>query len=447
MQHISIYDYLLLPLYLALFYILVKRRSLRFDDLELRKIFLIAFGLRMLGSIAYSLMVQYYYGYGDAFTYYEGGNFIIDQVKDNIGNIKYLFAPASELQRVYSLEFGNSGGVNGYIAADSSAAIMKASAMISILSFNRFLITSLFLGLFSFAGQWKLFQVFNDINKYRNQKLLAFAVLYTPAIWFWSSGLLKESICLGGLGFIINILYNSIVKKKGSPVNWVVLALLVYIVYVIKSYIIAILFVSIFFTVLFIFFQKIKIVLLRVVFTLLSLLILYFSLSLSDFSEQISELAEESVMQIETFQKNYQSVQTQDESSRAGFEMSTITPTFGGMLLKSPAVIFTCLFRPFVWESRKLIILLSSLESTLLLITVLFLLVKTRIFGFFRIVFSDPYVFFSFTLSILFATIIGFTTFNFGTMTRYKIMLLPFFYFMLVVIYTKVLEKKMPAAL
>ena len=164
MQHISIYDYLLLPLYLALFYILVKRRSLRFDDLELRKIFLIAFGLRMLGSIAYSLMVQYYYGYGDAFTYYEGGNFIIDQVKDNIGNIKYLFAPASELQRVYSLEFGNSGGVNGYIAADSSAAIMKASAMISILSFNRFLITSLFLGLFSFAGQWKLFQVFNDIN-------------------------------------------------------------------------------------------------------------------------------------------------------------------------------------------------------------------------------------------------------------------------------------------
>ena len=101
MQHITIYDYLLLPLYLFLFYFLVKRRSIRFEDIELRKIFLIAFGLRMLGSIVYSLMVQYYYGYGDAFTYYVGGNFLIEQIQTDFSNIKYLFAPASELQHLY----------------------------------------------------------------------------------------------------------------------------------------------------------------------------------------------------------------------------------------------------------------------------------------------------------------------------------------------------------
>ena len=198
MQHITIYDYLLLPLYLFLFYFLVKRRSIRFEDIELRKIFLIAFALRMLGSIAYSLIVQYYYGYGDAFTYYVGGNFLIEQIQTDFSNIRYLFTPASELQHLYSLENGNVGGVNGYISITSSAAIMKASAVISLLSFNKFLITSLFFGLFSFAGQWKLFQVFNDINKKQNQKLLAFVASPKPmpdsnCINWWVPRLMRPS--------------------------------------------------------------------------------------------------------------------------------------------------------------------------------------------------------------------------------------------------------------
>ncbi len=442
MQHITIYDYLLLPLYLLLFYILVKRRSLRFEDLELRKIFLIAFALRMFGSVAYSMLVQYYYGYGDAFTYYVGGNFIIDQIQADFSNIKYLVFPADELQRLYSLENGKVGGINGWIGISSTVAVMKISAVTSILSFNKFLITSVFFGLFSFAGQWKLFQVFNNINKGKNQKLLAFAVLYTPAIWFWGSGLMKESICMGALGFIISILYNAIVKKRVVPVDWVLLILLVYIIYTIKSYIIAILLITVFFTLLFSLFQKIKLILIRIALTFLTLLIVYFSLTLSDFNEQMNDLAEESVMQIESFQKNYQTTQELDETSKAGFEMSSLNPSFESMLLRSPVVISSCLFRPFIWESRKLIILLSSFESTLLMLGFFFLLIKSRVFGFLNLIFTNHYIFFCFLLSILFATIIGFTTFNFGTMTRYKIVLLPFLYFMLVNIYTKLMEKK-----
>ena len=91
---------------------------------------------------------------------------------------------------------------------------MKLSGVIAVITFNKFLITSLLLGFFAFAGQWKLFMVFNDINKGRNQKLLAWTVLYTPSVWFWGSGLIKESICMGALGFIISILYKMFTKKK-----------------------------------------------------------------------------------------------------------------------------------------------------------------------------------------------------------------------------------------
>ena len=68
MQHITIIDYLLLPVYLYIFYIIVRKRSVKYTDAGLRKIFLTAFFLRMFGSFAYSMMVQYYYGYGDSFT-------------------------------------------------------------------------------------------------------------------------------------------------------------------------------------------------------------------------------------------------------------------------------------------------------------------------------------------------------------------------------------------
>ncbi|MBK8495615.1 MAG: hypothetical protein IPL50_11725 [Chitinophagaceae bacterium] len=107
MQYITIYDYLLLPIYLFLFYILVKRRSLNMSDVELRKIFLIAFGLRMFGSVGDSLMIQYYYGYGDSFTYFNGSSFFNPQVKLDLGNIKYFFVPAKEVSEWYKFEAEN----------------------------------------------------------------------------------------------------------------------------------------------------------------------------------------------------------------------------------------------------------------------------------------------------------------------------------------------------
>lgn len=243
MQYITIYDFLLLPVYLFIFYILVKRRSLKINDLELRKIFLIAFGLRMFGSVAYSFMVQYYYGYGDSFTYFTGSRFLTEQVKLDLNNIKYFFAPAKEVSEWYKFEAENNY-YTGYLATASNLFVMKLAALISLVSFNKFLIISIFFALFSFAGQWKLFRVFHDINKGEHTKLLAFAVLYTPSIWFWGSGLMKDSVCIGATGFIIAILYKNFIKKQFALKDMLLLVVMFYIVNIIKSYIAIILLVG-----------------------------------------------------------------------------------------------------------------------------------------------------------------------------------------------------------
>jgi len=441
MQKITVIDFALLPLYLAIFYYFVKRKAASYD-IEMRKIFLIAFFLRMLGCISYSLVLQYYYGgAGDSFTYYEGSDFIHDQLIENIGNIKYYFVSAREFQQWFQSESGDQN-LLGYIGIASANAVMKISALISFVAFNKFMIISLFFALFSFAGQWKLFQVFNDYNKGKNQTLLAYAVLYSPSIWFWGSGLMKDSICLGAMGFIIHILYKNIIKKQISLKQLVFVPFLIYLVFIIKSYIILILFASIMVVIFVRYIWQLKNILVRVAAILLFVIISTLFLFLSDFSGQINDLVEESYSQVQLFQQNYQNLQSLDENSKAGFELGNFDASLSSMLIKSPGVIFSSLFRPFLWESKKIIIFLTAIESTTLLLVTLYLMFKTRFWGFFKIIFSNPLVLFSFILSILFALIIGFTTFNFGTMVRYKIILLPFYYFMLVAIFNKGINKE-----
>src|SRR6476660_4748188 len=92
MQYITLLDYILLPLYLGLFYWRVRKVARTYTEPDLKKYFFTAFWLRMFGSFAYSMVVQYYYGYGDSFTYYTGGSFFTEQIKASFSNIEYLFA-------------------------------------------------------------------------------------------------------------------------------------------------------------------------------------------------------------------------------------------------------------------------------------------------------------------------------------------------------------------
>ena len=441
MQIITIYDFLLLPVYLFIFFILVRKKTLSLETADMKRYYLTAFFLRMLGSVAYSLMVQYYYGYGDTFTYYTGSDFIHSGIVKNINNIRYLFAPATELQQWYNLEDGNIA-MSGYMAIPSNNTVMKIGALVSFISFNKFVIMSLFFGLFSFVGQWKLFEVFNDYNKGRLQKLMAVAVLYTPSIWFWGSGLMKDSLCLGATGFIISTLYNSFIKKQINARDWLLLPLFFFLLYIVKSYILAVIMAGLIFTFFIRYVLFVKNILLRIIiiigFTGAVSLILYFA----NFSSAINDIVEDSYSQIQTFSQNYQNLQAEDERSMGSVQLENIDASLTGILAKSPVAIFTCLYRPFLWESKKLIIFLTSLESTFLLLSTIFLLFKSKFIGFFNICFSNGLILFSLTVSILFALIIGFTTFNFGTMIRYKIILLPFYYFMLVAILTKLQEKQ-----
>ncbi|MEO6681921.1 MAG: hypothetical protein ABIN48_03760 [Ginsengibacter sp.] len=440
MQAITLYDYFLLPFYLVIFYFIVRKKARKYKGTPLKHFFMLAFWLHMFGAFVFAMLMWYYYGYGDTFGYYQGGDFIRQEIIKDISSIKYLFYSGQDLYRT-ALSLGYVDRIPLTMPNDGNALVMKVSAVLSFFSFNQYLIISLFFGFIAFIGTWKLFYVMQELNGPSHLRLLGYATIATPSLWLWGSGLSKEPLCIGSLGMAVYLIHKMFIRKQFSFRDLLLLLLLFYFITVIKGYITGIFIISLLVVILYRFILTIKNIVLRIATMLAFVFIVFFSLLFIDTARYINEMILYSYTQIENFRSGYDSVEDLD-GSKATFSIGDLNPTLSSLVLKSPEVIFSCLFRPFLWESRKVIIFFAGLEAFVVFLATLIILLRTKFLGFFYYVFNDPFRLFCFIYSMLFALLIGYTTFNFGTMVRYKILFLPFYLFLLVNILTAIDSKK-----
>ena len=105
------------------------------------------------------------------------------------------------------------------------------------------------------------------------------------------------------------------------------------------------------------------------------------------------------------------------------------------MLRLAPAAINVSLYRPYLWEVRGPLMLLAALEGlTLLIFTIIILF---RVVWFKINVLNSPAAWFSLVFSLTFAFAVGISTYNFGTLFRYKVPLMPFFAILLVLAWSR----------
>ena len=129
---------------------------------------------------------------------------------------------------------------------------------------------------------------------------------------------------------------------------------------------------------------------------------------------------------ISAYQKNYAS---QSENAEGSFFSLGVEfdGSPGSLARLAPAAIAATLFRPYIWESRKLSSLLSSLESLALMLFTLYVLKRVGIKNFIMTIITKPIVLYCLFFSLIFALFVGATTLNFGTLVRYKIPAMPFY--------------------
>lgn len=419
----SIFDFILFPLYVYLFHVIFSKRRKRIQDPVLQKYHLYAFWIRIGSTLAFTVLGLTAIR-GDSITlYYPEGVNLFHLILKNFSNIKYVFLPGSE----YDTSLTVTDNVPGYFVNESNFFIIQLVTFLSFFTFGSYLILNLFFSLFAFTGMWRLYKFFYEQYPHLH-KQLAIAILFFPTLVFWTSGILKDPICMGMFGWLTYSLFKIFVDRKSIFKNLIVAGISGTVLGLVKGYI---LFSFLPFFFLFIILRKlyrIKNFIIKIASWALLIYAGWYG-----FTSVSSQLQDEAGSQVlDNFVDNVKNQQTNyiNMSDLAGSSFSLgveFDGTTAGLVKIAPAAITATLFRPFLWESRNLTTLLSSLESLALMLFTLYVCFKVGPFNFIRSFFKNPMILFCFCFSLLFALIVGTITLNFGTLVRYKIPCIPFY--------------------
>jgi len=381
---------------------------------------------KIIGGISFGLIYMFYYGYGDTFTYFESAKILGDVfIEDPVYGLQLIFE-VTDYVRVEDYLY-NQFLVN-YYRGDDTFTVIKIAGLLSALAFGGYFSTTILFSCFAFLGQWKLYQTF--IDRYPNIKFeLAVAHFFIPSVIFWGSGIMKDSIVIGFLGLLIYSIDQAFFQGKKKVKSIITILISSYFMYTIKSYVLLALAPAIIFWVFFTFSSKIKNVVVKfvvfpLVFVLVSLLSVYGYLLVESIDKKFD--SDRLMEQAYIYQINHYT-EIEKEGTRSGYTLGEFDKSFGGMVQKVFPSIGTTLFRPFPWEIKNFVMALSGLESFALTIFTLFVFYKVKIRNLLSYLGSDGFIVLAIVFTLFFAFIVGFSSYNFGALARYKIPCMPFY--------------------
>lgn len=418
----TILDFIAFILYTFLFNLIFSRARRKITNPHLKRYHRNLFWIKVFSSFVYALFVLYI-SRGDSTTLYfpEGYNFFRLILHDP-SNINLLFNSSKSFDE----SLLSSTAALGYLKIGSNYFVVCITAAICFLTFGKYMAVTLVFSMLSFTGIWKLYLFFYKQYPMMH-KQIAIAVLYLPTFIFWSSGILKDTLCITALGWLTYALYSFFYSKR-NILNIVIAFISCYVLYYVKVYIL-VAYLPIF--CLFLILKNVTLIkstFLKAVMVLSFLALSIFAfINMSDeFENALGGFAAQGINQsISTYQVNY-NAQADGEGSyfSLGVEYDGSLSSLAKM---APAAIAATFFRPFLWESRKISTLLSSLESMALMFFTIYVLIKAGIKKFFLTIIQEPIVLYCFLFAIIFGLFVGATTLNFGTLVRYKIPAMPFY--------------------
>ena len=431
-QYITLIDFILFPfIFLIIWRIAVVLRNKHFSRGHiLRPYFIPALLLKIIGSVAFAAVYQFYYGYGDTFGYYNMGNFFTQILKDNpldFLTIYFTGGDAYFLPKSYVYNFDYL--YNHHIA---TIIVSRFSSFIGLITFGNYLLITVGFSILSFSGLWKLFRLFATLYP-AIVKQLAWCILFVPSVIFWGSGLLKDSITLGAIGWLTFACWSLFFLKKRIKASILIIIITIWTLIQIKAYILLSFLPGLLIWVGALYYKKIQNKQLQI------LMWPFFILILSFIAIQASGLIakENKALSLEEITTTALGTGATLQQYDAGstYDLGIKSASFGAILVNSPLAVITTLFRPFVWEVKNVVMLFSALESFGILILTALMLFKTGLLKAIKITFSKSIVFFCFIFAIVFSIGVALSSGNFGTLVRYKLPAMPFYLVFLLLLY------------
>ncbi|MEI9917915.1 MAG: hypothetical protein WDO14_03825 [Bacteroidota bacterium] len=421
-------DFIVTPFVIMAVYAIAYVLRRRLCDSVTYRYYFPALTVKIVGALAVGFIYQFYYsGEGDTFNYHTRGSRVIWEL--------LMDDPSAAINLIFS---GDLSSHNKYMSQivfyhdPSSFYVVRIATLFDIITFSSYTGTAVLFGFVSFFGLWCLFRTFYELFPHL-VKRIAISTLFVPSVVFWGSGILKDTVVIACLGFLTWAIKRILIDRKFSFMAIISLAVSVVFIYAIKKYVlICYLPVAIFW----IYagnLRRVQSPMIRVMLFPLLLMITFVSgyLAIQKVGQNDSKYALDKIAQTATITAYDIGFYT-GKNAGSSYSLGELDGSFGSLVSHLPQAINVSLFRPYLWEAKNPLMLLSSIEAFALLTITVYLFAR----GPLRFIKSlgNEHVLFCMVFSLSFAFAVGVSTYNFGTLNRYKIPLIPFYLLALTII-------------
>lgn len=424
MEHYSLVDFIVSPFYLFLILFFANRyaKNKRETDNSYRY-YLPGLCVKIIGGIMLALVYTIYYPGGDTVQYFKDAVILKKLMFFDFNNFWAAFTSKPSLNNLAL--FNSDTGYPAYISDTKTWTVVRLVFFLNIISFDSFLPSTILCATISFTGIWKLYKTFQSEFPSLDREM-AISFLFIPSVFFWGSGILKDTFTIGALGYLVWCLNQIFYKKKLNLGNAIGVIIPLFLILSIKAYIVVGLLPAIIVTIFQNYSQKIKAPVLRI----LVIPVLAFGGTFLGYIFMV--LLDESLGEYKLENILNKAVITQrdlkmDYYQGNSFDIGDFDATLPDIISKFPIAVFSAIFRPLIVESNNTVMFISGLENLFLLLFTFRILFTLRFVGLPGQLLKNHLLIFAFVFALFFSFAVGLTTSNFGSLVRYKIPGIPFF--------------------
>jgi hypothetical protein len=375
----------------------------------------LSYAAHVLGAQAQIWVTRNVFGGGDMFLYYREGQAVANALR---------FGPDGTWVEVLKLLFQQDQWLPVHVTGlgSSTASMTALSALLLLMTDDSLAATCSAVAILSFFGKLVMYVALRrSLHEDVHQRVLV-ACLLVPSVVFWSSGLLKEAVAMAGIGWLLlgmqEILRQRVVRGAVVAVIGLVPIALV------KPYVLVAFAVS---AAVWYYWHRARHT--RAGGMLARPLQIAVGLGmgvggvvvLGQFFPRFAfdALGEQLALQ-----------QALSQAHAGGSTYTLGDPTQStllGQLAFAPEALLASLFRPFILEASNLQIFVNALETSALTLLLVRLLWRERWVRLWTHVSASPVLMFFLVFTVTFGVAVGLGTTNLGTLSRYRMPLVPFF--------------------
>lgn len=422
--------------------------------------------------------------YSDTGNFFRDSNVIHNIAFDNFTEfVKLMFGFQEDGEGTYIFKFLEPtttwDKTTDEILYNDNRLVLRFHALIHFISFGNYFVHALFSCFFSFLGINWIYKTFKD--QFKDKELYFYLIwLIFPGVWFWTSGVFKEGPALFILGLLLISLKRVVLLRKYSVKNMLLLFIALQLSLAFKSYLMIPVLIS---TIIFFGLNNrtVKSIGLKYTVVLIGVFLLAnLALYLSVKKDAVNILAERqrnfidvshgglflvnsekfirteydfSLIDTDSTQKQVKArvkpgvpymyfMQTdmldtlycKSNTDTSWYNLSYIIPksntTFQPLILLTdwpsfflsiPYSLGVTILKPFFYDARNTIDIITSFENLILLLSLLWF-----IYNGIRNGFHNPYYIYFLSMVVMVLIIIGITSPNLGAIERYRALVVPF---------------------